>query len=153
VTDLFGRIGVVLVSLAVSCARPGPAPLTEVAGGAPVNAVTPRPLPEIPFEVHSEIPDCVTVTAAGGRTMGNLLLGAVHVETRKIIADCVCPSKWLLYRAIRSFHGYHSEQASGILLAPDPESPGRDLDVVLQADKDHPEAGSLTVVLDCRPPL
>jgi len=93
------------------------------------------------------------VTAAGGRTVGNLLLGKVHLEARKIIADCICPSKWLMYRALRTAHGYHAEQASGILLAPDPGTPGRDLDVVLQADKDHPEVGSLTAVFDCRPPL
>lgn len=152
-TAHFLRIGVVLVSLTASCTRRAPAPTTEAAGGAAGRPINPKPPAPLSFEAHSEIPDCVRVTAVGERVARNLLLGTVRLETRKIIADCVCPSKWLMYRAIRTVHGYRAEQASGILLAPDPGTPGRDLDIVLQSDTDHPEEGALTVVLDCRPPL
>jgi hypothetical protein len=156
VTGTVGSLAVgVLVSLVVSCTPPAstvaPRPIAPD-GATPISSAPSRQLADIPFKTNNELPDCISVTATGGKTVGNLLLGAVRVETKKIIADCGCPSRWLIYRAIRNFHGYQSQQVSGIVVAPEPGGPPRNLDLVLEADNEHPEAGFLTVDVSCRPP-
>jgi len=145
---------VVLVSL-TSCTRSAPRvvpPPGSTDGPALAGGAAPRPLADIPFDTNNELPDCIGVTATGEKTVGNLLLGTVRLETKKIIAHCGCPSRWLIYRAIRKLHGHESQQASGIAAAPPPGAPGRELDFVLETDNEHPEAGSLTVDVGCRPP-
>jgi len=84
--------------------------------------------------------------------VGSLLLGAVPLQTTQIIGDCGCPSRRFIYRASRTFRGQESQQASGIVAAPPPGNSGRELDLVLEADNEHPEAGSLTVDFACRHP-
>jgi len=145
---------VALVSLA-SCSRSASSvvPRSGSTDGPMLDSsALPRGLPDIPFSISNEISDCLGATATGGKTAGNLLLGSVRLETKKIIAHCGCPSRWLIYRAIRKFHGHESQQASGIVAAPPPGAPGREVDVMLEADNEHPEAGSLTVDVGCRPP-
>ena len=82
--------------------------------------------------------------------MENLAVGALHLETTKIIAGCGCTSRWLLARTLRVTSGFETEIASAVVLAPDPNATGRDVHVVLDPDRDHPQAGTNIVAVGCR---
>lgn len=145
---VLGWLGFGAIVTLVSCSR---RPSMEADAGAGGAAAAQSGRDRIAsFQARSDISACLSVEARGGTASENLAVGTLHLETKKIIAECGCTSRWLLARTLRVASGFETEIASAVVLAPDPNATGRDVHVVLDPDRDHPQAGTNIVAVGCR---